>query len=279
MTKVQDILVYTDFTEVSEKSLKWAIFLAKKFKKNIYLVHVINENSYIYFDKSNVHSEAEEALKFFCDDIYKTHGVSCKYYLEQGCTCTIINSTAERIDAFIIVLGTHGKNDPQFLSGLSLVKIIHKSRIPYFVVQKNSKIPDDSKNIIVPIDIKKEGKEKTGWVSYFAQHINSKVEILFNKSDDERQKNNIFFCTKFFNELNIKYEKCEIQNSYLKSLNSQSIRYASEYDGLLVVVTTTKNPNFYNKIFGFPETKIISNSFGIPVLCINPQKDLYIPCI
>jgi nucleotide-binding universal stress UspA family protein len=275
----QQILVYTDFTEVGEKSIKWAIFLAKKFSKNLLLIHVINENTYNYFEKNEIDRQVKETLNELCISIKNEHNLDCDYYAEEGCTCTIINSTAERIDAFIVVLGTHGKNDLQFLSGSAAGKIIRKSRIPYFVVQKNSILPDDKKNIILPIDTQKENKEKAGWVSYFARHLSTIADMVFYPSDEERQRNNIVFCSNFFHELNISYKKHELKKSPFNNINSEALKYAVNNDGLMLVIITTKNPDFLNKIFGFPETKIISNSSGIPVLCINPKKDLYIPCI
>jgi len=155
-SKVQKILIYTDFTEVGEKSVLWGIFLAKKFKKELYIIHVINENSYNYFSKENVKQEANEALLDLSNKINNDYHIKCEFHVEEGCTCTIINSEAERIDAFMILLGTHGKNDPQYLSGSSAIKIIRKSRIPYFVIQKNSPVPDDDKAIVLPMDLRKE---------------------------------------------------------------------------------------------------------------------------
>jgi nucleotide-binding universal stress UspA family protein len=277
-TKVQNILVYTDFSEVGEKSLQWAVFLAKKFKRKLQIIHVINENSYIFFSKDNVRSEVNEALSAICTKIKEDHKIESDYFVDEGCTCTIINSTAERVDAFLIVLGTHGKNDPQFLSGHAAIKIIRKARIPYFVVQKNSPAPDDSKNIIIPLDYQKEMKEKTGWVTYFAKNIKVGIDILFYENQDDRIANNIKFCTKFFDKFELQYKNREVKRSR-SSINSMAVKVASEDEALCITILTTKEETIIHRIFGLPETSIISNSNGIPVLCINPKKNLYIPCI
>jgi nucleotide-binding universal stress UspA family protein len=277
-TKVQQILVYTDFTTVGEKSLEWAIFFAKQFEKELFIVHVINENSFAYFSKSNAEDEAKDALAVICDNIYSEHKIRCQYFVEEGCTCTIINSNAERIDAFFVVLGTHGKNDPQFLSGTAAVKIIRKSRIPYFVVQKNTLTPDSNKHIVLPLDFRKEMKEKTGWVSFFSKHLKTDIEIIFQNLKDDRLEKNLFFCTKFFNKLELTHHTHELVSSY-ENINSKAVKFAVENGSLLIVIITTKDETFIHKIFGFPETKTIANTKGIPVLCINPKKDLFIPCI
>jgi len=277
-TKVQNILAYTDFTEVGEKSILWAIFLAKKFKRNLQIIHVINENTYNYFSKSEAHFEVKETLEEYCKTIKADHNINCEYFVDEGCTCTIINSLAERVDAFLIVLGTHGENDPQFLSGQSAVKIIRKSRIPYFVVQKNSPVPDDDKNIAMSLNSLKEMKEKTGWVTYFAKNIKIWIDIIYYDINDPQLKNNLKFCVKFFEKYDLVF-KNHILPKDRTPINTAALKIAFEEDSLCLAIITTKEENILHKIFGFPETKLISNSVGIPILCINPKKDLYIPCL
>ena len=97
----------------------------------------------------------------------------------------------------MIVLGTHGKNDPQFLSGSAAVKIIRKARIPYFVVQKNSPFPNDKKNIVMPIDYRKEAKEKTGWVTYFSKNLKIDIDLVYYQNPEDSLKNNLKFCKNF----------------------------------------------------------------------------------
>lgn len=276
--KNQDILVYTDFTEVGEKSVLWASFLARKFKRNLQIIHVINENSLIYFSKDDTYDEAKEALAALCEDISSTHGIKCKYIVEEGCTCTIINSNAERIDAFFVVLGTHGKNDPQFLSGSSAIKIIRKARIPYFVVQKNSPVPDSKKRFILPMNFKKEAKQKVGWTTYFALNLKLEIDLFYYENPQDNLKKNIHFTNTFFNNYSFKYEHKPQPKKY-KSIEKLAVDYADEIDAFCICLLISSKENLVTKIFGFPETSIITNSAGIPVLCVNPKKDLYIPCI
>lgn len=276
--KVQNILVYTDFTEIGNKSIEWGIFFAQKFKRGLQIVHVINENSNLFFNKWNIYNDVKFALEKLCDEIHQTYNINCEYYFDEGCTCTIINTTAERVDAFLVVIGNHGKNDPQFLSGTSLIKIVRKSRIPYFIVQKKSLSPDNKKSIVFPIDSRKEMKEKTGWVTYFAKNIGTHIKLLVDGMDDERVINNIKFCSNFFEKYNLNYNIEKLNKSPL-NIDKFSLKLCSNDDTFCLAIITTKNENFLHKIFGFPETTVISNSKHIPVLCINPKKNLYIPCL
>lgn len=275
----QKILIYTDFSVVGEKSIEYGVFFAERFKKDIYLVHVVDENSRNYFGKENTIEKAKEMLMDVSEKINNKKFINCDYHVEEGCTCTIINSNAERIDAFFIILGVHGTNDPQFLSGASAGKIIRKSRIPYFVVTKNSIMPESNKSIVLPIDIRKENKEKIGWVSYFAKNLPSDVKIIFSENNETKIKNNVAFSINFFKNLNISYEKVIFQKSIKKSIEKRAVKFAKNNDYLFVVALSTKESTIFDKIFGYREDSLISNPDSIPILCINPQKDLYIPCI
>ncbi len=275
--QIRKILVYTDFTAIGERSVQWAVYLAEMFKMELHLLHVVNENTYTYFPKSTAEHDAKVTLADYCETIKKDHNINCDYYVEEGCTCTIINSTAERIDAYLIVLGTHGKDDIQYLSGTSAVKIIRKARIPYFVIQKNTPYPNFGDKIVLPMDVAKEQKEKTGWVTYFAKHLEQQIDIVHKKSDDQRLSNNIMFCKNFFDKYELAYNRIVLNER--KSIDNQAVEYAYNNSCKMIVITTTKNENLLHKIFGFPEAKVIANEKGIPVLCVNPRKDLYVPCI
>lgn len=277
-TKLQDILVYTDFTEVGEKSILWGLFLAKKFERKLKFIHVINENTYTYFSKDDVYGEITAVFEEMCKMYKSDYGIECTYLIDEGCTCTVINSTAEREDAFLVVLGVHGKNDPQFLSAHAAVKIIRKSRIPYFVIQKKSPLPDEKNEIILPIDGKRETKEQTGWTTYFAKHIDTNIDLIFYNTDDNRIQNNVFFCTKFFDRYELRYTKTGLQNSGYSIVRTAMSHIAPDRV-LFIVAMTTKDESFMYRLFGFPETRLISNSLRLPVLCINPKKNLYIPCV
>jgi len=271
------ILVYTDFTSVGERTVQWGVYFAEKFGMELMLLHVINENTYTYFRKGSAEEEVKETLADYCKSIKEDHDINAEYYVEEGCTCTIINSTAERIDAYLILIGTHGKDDLQFLSGESAVKIIRKARIPYFVIQKNTPYPSYGNKIVMSMDVAKEMKEKTGWVTYFAKHLEQVIDIVHKKSMDTRLSNNIQFSSKFFDRYELVYNRIVLNEK--KRIDKQAVDYASNNECKLLVITTTKDEHFWHKIFGFPESKIIANDKGIPVLCVNPRKDLYVPCV
>lgn len=276
--KVQQILVYTDFTPVSNNSLAWGVYFAKKFEKEILLIHVINDNSYHIFDKDSIEFDVENRLKSIAKKIKEEHNIKCSTYFEEGCTCTVINSSAESHDTFFNIIGIHGKNDMQFLSGHSASKIIRKSRIPYFTVQKNSKLPVEFNFAVLPIDTRKEMKEQTGWVTYLAKNLNIGIDIFIPNINDERLRNNFSFCTKFFSKFDLEFNKVISPKKYF-GFRKSVINYAENNNSPFIVTLSTKELSLIDWVFGPTEARTISNKKGVPVFIINPKKDLYVPCI
>ena len=276
--KVQQILVYTDLTPLGNKCLEWGVFFAKEYKKELMIIHVINDNTYQILGKSKTEEKVRDKLESIKKNIENDFNLKCHTYFEEGCTCTILNSVAESHDTFFNIIAVHGKSDLQFMSGQSAVKIIRKSRIPYFVIQKNSSSPSDNRSILLPLDLNKEMKEQTGWVTYLAKNLNAEIDIFVPNIKDDRLKNNLLFCTRFFDKFELKYNKVIAPVKYTGFSNA-ALSYADNHNSLFMTLMSTKESNLLNYIFGYKETRIISNKRGIPIFIINPKKDLYIPCI
>jgi nucleotide-binding universal stress UspA family protein len=276
--KVQQILVYTDFTPLGDLCLEWGIFFAKKFEKELLIIHVINHNTYHIFKKETIEEDVDNRLKQLCKTINEKHEIPCKSYYEEGCTCTIINTVAEANDCFFNILGVHGKGDPQFMSGHSAVKIIRKARIPYFVVQKNSAKPEEIRPLLFPVDLKKEMKEQTGWITYLAKHLVTEIDIFTPNLNDEALRNNVNFCSSFLRKFDLTFNKV-ISNKKFFGFNKSALEYAVNNKSMFMTAISTKELSIFDWAFGPPEVSLVSNKQGIPIFIVNPKKDLYVPCI
>lgn len=276
--KVQQILIYIDFTNISNKCIEWGAFFAEKFEKNILLLHVINDNTKYLLKNDNIEDEVETKLKSLSSEISDKYGIKTDYYYEEGCDCTIINSTAESFDCFFNVIGVHGKNDPQFFSGFSAAKVIRKSRVPFFVIQPNTPSPDINKPLLLPVNVQKEIKETVGWVTFLAKNLTTGVEVFMPQSDDIRVKNNLSFSVNFLKKFNLRFNKVITSAKYFR-FKSKALDYAHKSDCLLMVSLGTVKLSIFEHIFGDPAARVISNNKGMPVFIITPKKDLYVPCI
>jgi len=152
-----DILVATDLSQSSVNAFKHAVMMARRNKAKIHLLHVVPEvdasmRAYISammvkgsLDKfesqheEEARQEIQRRLKKFAEDELANHPED----LERVATVEVahghpvfkILETADRLNADVIVMGSHGKGaiEHAFL-GSTTEKVLRKSKRPVFVI-------------------------------------------------------------------------------------------------------------------------------------------------
>jgi hypothetical protein len=276
--KDQEILVYDDFTPAGEKAIEWGAFLSKNLKKQLFILHVINDNSPSNSEYGkDKYTYANNRLKKVCKEIEQEHKINVAYASEEGCTCTVINSNAEKRDVLFVIAAIHGLNDLQYLSGKALIKIARKARMPYLVLHKESPLPEQGKSFLFPLNMQKEIKQKVGWATFFAFRMKIVVDLFLPKDTDDIA-NNLQFTKKFFSSYDLEFKEIHTNVSQFK-VNTEAIKFADTSKILMMCIITTVNISLIQRIIGLPETRLCSNSKKIPILLVNPRKDLYVPCV
>ena len=276
--KNKQILVYTDFTQVGDRAVEHAIQVTKIFKGDMHLMHIIDDNTFRLFKKKNAEEETQKELEKIKAEIKNKHNIDCQIIVEQGCTCEVINSTAEKMNVAIIVLGIHQSNQLQFLTPKNAIKIIKKSRIPYLCVKENTPVENSYDNIILPLNFLKETKEKVSWAAYFGKLNKSSVKIFLPKILDEYIKNNLAFARKLLKQFNVEFTEINSDKSAF-NIDIEAIKYSNKLCKCMLIVMNKKSSSFFDNIFGASENKYISNKYNVPVLILNPRDDLYVPCV
>ncbi len=118
--QIQRILVPVDFSDHSSVVVDWAIHLAAEHSSKIWLLHAYHlpvefqqlEGAYLPADFwANVREEAAASLAKIAEQV-RAANVDVEEVIKEGYPATVIEDEAERIEADLIVIGTHG------LSGL-----------------------------------------------------------------------------------------------------------------------------------------------------------------
>lgn len=157
----KSILYATDLTPNSEYAFKHAVMMARRSKAKIHILHVVPEidagfRSYVsaVMGSGNLESfedqheqqarnDLKKRLETFAHEELEDHPEDLKNIADievvHGHAVSEILLAAERSDAEVIVMGTHGKGTKghTFLGSVA-EKVLHKSRIPVFVIP----IPD-----------------------------------------------------------------------------------------------------------------------------------------
>lgn len=153
----KNILITTDLTPNSEHAFKHAALLARKSDAKVHLLHIVPEidNSFRSYVSSmmgegkleefeNEHEEQARAeIKRELEEFISTELAEYPEERERiagievhhGHAVSEILKEADRIDADVIVMGTHGKGTIQhtFLGSVA-EKVLHKSKRPVFVI-------------------------------------------------------------------------------------------------------------------------------------------------
>lgn len=268
MSKDHNILIPWDFTPVAQYALQHGFKFAEKTKsKKIYLLHIIkNEKEY---------DEAFNKLEQAAHEHNGKNGVQIEAIVKKGSIFTTIGEAASELEAELVVMGTHGLHGMQKLTGSWALKVIVSSKVPFIVVQEPPN-ETDFRDIVFPIDFKRENKEKLNWVTYFYMYFSPKFHIIKPNTTDvgfiKRIKANIAFARKFMESKNIDYAINTAEGK--KSFPVEIIDFAAGLNADLILILSTKNIGIANYVIGTQEQYIIANSSKIPVMVINPRDDL-----
>ena len=268
INKDHNILIPWDFTPVAGYALQHGFKFAEKAKsKKIILVHIIKH------DKE--YNEALNKLEQAASEYRGRNGLQIDAIVRKGSIFTTIGEVASEVEAELVIMGTHGLRGMQKLTGSWALKVIVSSKVPFVVVQEPPN-ETDFKDIVFPIDFKRESKEKLNWVTYFYMYFSPKFHIIKPNTTDvgfiKRIKANIAFARKFMESKNVDYEIHTAEGK--KSFPVEIMDFATGLNADLILILSTRNIGIADYVIGAQEQYIIANSSKIPVMVINPREDL-----
>jgi nucleotide-binding universal stress UspA family protein len=141
---VRSIMAPIDFSDVSHESLRLASALAVQFACELHVLHVFSHEHFYFLDLLPddeleltppwQRHELVSRLRTFVQDA----GVPVEpvLHVERGDVAKTILSTAQRIDAALIVMGTLGRAGVAgLLIGNTAEKVLHTSDVPLLAVK------------------------------------------------------------------------------------------------------------------------------------------------
>lgn len=150
MIQFTKILVPIDFSENSESAFDYALTLAKQFNAELTVIHVINEPvdlrglyvPHISFEElgREIEESAVKMLDIFCKEKMGTFS-NYKKCIVTGIPYEEIISNASKMDASLIVLGTHGRTGlDHLLFGSTAERVVRSASCPVLTVRPKADI-------------------------------------------------------------------------------------------------------------------------------------------
>ncbi|MEA3448480.1 MAG: universal stress protein [Bacteroidota bacterium] len=256
------IVVPYDFSEPAQNALKKAYEIAKQIEKPIVLIHIVKRDNEIEAKQSELDNVASEFLK------EKDDNIKIKAVVKKGSLFKEIYETAQEYNAYLAVMGTHGKKTIK-----KAMKVVSKFvKIAFLLVQ----YPEDKlifNKILLPLDTNKKTRANLNWIKSLSYHFELKVFLLYPvyKSDSKNSlvKRNLSFAEKILDRELIDYKviRADIDNNFTNEIFNKIREY--EIDTLTLMST-----NYKGYIKQIKKEEDLDQYKKTPILCVNPRIDL-----
>ena len=274
------ILVPIGFSEQSIVALGQAFNLAKIKNSDVVLLSVIEGQSIIQSlfldDKSD---ELKAKVKSKLEDIASVY--SAKYSVDvdtmvaKGRVYEEVNKVADMISADLIVMGTNGVNSKSKFIGSNAEKVVRLSKCPVITIKGKSH-RDGCENIILPLDLEKQTKEKVTYALEYARYWDATIRIVSVVLRDDNEVRaqlikNIKQVEQFILDAGVKCTSEIVEGEKKRTLGDFVFDYEKKFDADMIMIMTKKEELTLSNNISVTARYIINNS-DIPVMSIRPKE-------
>ena len=274
------ILVPIDFSPQSYIGLEQAYNLAKINNASISLLHIINEAAplwsiYAEDEKQVVMDKLRNKILEFAHKLIKDKNFKLQVHIRKGKLCDTIIRISEEHDFDFIVMGTStADNIKKKIIGSNALRVVSEAYCPVITI-KGKHFRSECNNIILPLDLTKETKEKVTNALHFARLFKAEINVVSIVSmDDEfilkrintQLKQVEDFLTKGDVECSTDLIHCKD-----KSRSECLIDFIHKKHGDLIIITTHQQPFGIFKYFMGSFAQEIIHGVDIPVMSIVPR--------
>ena len=274
------ILVPIGFSEQSIIALGQAFNLAKIKNSDVVLLSVIEGQSMIESlfldDKSD---ELKAKVKSKLEDIASVYsskyGVDVDTMVAKGRVYEEVNKVADMISADLIVMGTNGVNSKSKFIGSNAEKVVRLSKFPVITIKGKSH-RDGCENIILPLDLEKQTKEKVTYALEYARYWDATIRIVsvvLRDNNEVRSKliKNIKQVEQFILDAGVKCTSEIVEGEKKRNLGDFVFDYEKKFDADMIMIMTKKEELTLSNNISVTARYIINNS-DIPVMSIRPKE-------
>jgi nucleotide-binding universal stress UspA family protein len=274
------ILVPIGFSEQSIIALGQAFNLAKIKNSDVILLSVIEGQSMIESlfldDKSD---ELKAKVKSKLEDIASVYsskyGVDVDTMVAKGRVYEEVNKVADMISADLIVMGTNGVNSKSKFIGSNAEKVVRLSKCPVITIKGKSH-RDGCENIILPLDLEKQTKEKVTYALEYARYWDATIRIVsvvLRDNNEVRAKliKNIKQVEQFILDAGVKCTSEIVEGEKKRTLGDFVFDYEKKFDADMIMIMTKKEELTLSNNISVTARYIINNS-DIPVMSIRPKE-------
>jgi len=262
-------------------ALGQAFNLAKIKNSEVVLLSVVGEQSMIESlfvdDKSHeLQQKVNQKLIEIGKEYGDKYGVDVKTMVAKGKIYNQINEVAEMVSADLIVMGTNGSSgSSKKIMGSNAERVVRLAHCPVITI-KGKEHREGCDNIILPLDLEKQTKEKVTNALEYARYWNATirlVSVVLRDNQDVREKliKNINQVKQFITDAGVKCTAELVEGNKKQTLGDFIFEYEKRFDADLIMIMTKKEELSLTNNISVTARYIINNS-EIPVMSIRPKE-------
>lgn len=262
----QKVVVICDFSERMSEVIVHGARMADMLKKELCLTAIWKDKTH----KSIVQEKLAETTRRLKTNLPQ---MPVSWLLIQKSLRLNMQKLVDEYEAILVVLH---QQDVEWA-----LKAFQQSSIAFLFVNGETPRFLSYKNVLVPVDYRKASKETSLWASYFGRFNRSQVQLIYahetNKEDSERLFRNLEFFKKFLSSLYVRHNEIAGKSTSW-GICGETLARADEWKGDVLIFSGSNSITLLDLLIGLPEKKIVRKAGDLPVLMINPRKDICVLC-
>ena len=280
------ILVPIGFSEQSIVAMGQAMNLAKIKNSEVILLSVIEDRNSMFdilvsneMEEGKIKNRVLVKLNEIASEYSEKYGVQVETLVAKGSVYDKICEVADMMSVDLIVMGTNGapKGIAKKFIGSNAEKVVRSAKCPVVTIKgKNHK--DGCDNIILPLDLEKETKEKVSYALEYARYWNATVRIVSVVLKDNTEiknhlQNNLKLVETFITKAGVECTAELLVAEKKISLSEAVLEYEKRFESDLIMIMTKKEGSFSDSLSVTARTLIYNSE--IPVMSIHPKARIH----
>ena len=283
--KASKILIPIDFSNQSMYALNQACSLAQTKNSKVYILSVIEEQnkiSSLFLDDQTdiLQNKVKSKLNQICEEIQSKYKIDIEVMVSKGKVYNQIIDVSKMISTDLIVMGTTGSPKEGFkrFIGSNAERVVRLAQCPVITI-KGQNLRNGCQNIILPLDLEKETREKITYAIEYARYWDATIRLVSVLLDDNQHNKNVLIkninqAERFIKDAGVSCSAELVSGDKKVTLGDFVFNYAKENDGDLIMIMTKKEELSLSQNISVTARYIINNS-EIPVMSIRPKKQNY----
>lgn len=256
------ILIPIDFTKQSLAAIKQSYNLAKYTHSKLVLLHAYQNSG----------DESYDALTKLAKQTEQESGVPTDFMNLKGDIYDETDRVAEEIKATLIIAGLESHMKFRDIIGSSASKLIRKAPCPVITIRGHEH-RDGCENILLPLDLSPETREKTDIAVQFAKYFGASIRILgvFDAKDADYENKLLAYSHQVKQFIKSKGISCTNKSIPASEIAETVVEYANKIEADLIMIMNKPGLTVGEFFKGTDSQKIVDIS-NIPVMTIQPMK-------